>query len=402
MLARPESRSLRSFVALLARSGAPGRRCRRPPPRAGGSPVRRRPSVDLTNADRCDFLDPAQCLLPWPNDYFTVSRPPQRDRPAPQHLDRLGAAQQERRADRSDRAEPVRRLQPGQHDHHEGARPRHPRGVQADRRRAGHGHRPHLRPQAADRGHQHAHEEAAPDLVGARRQPDQSGRREPADPPRRELRRGHALHRRAAQPQGLRRQHAPGVGRLQALPRRPAHEQLRDRAAPPAHGVDLPDALAGRHRAPRPLPGLGLHGLLRAQPHPARARRSATTPSASSATTTSATCASRATRRSTRSRASPTSPPAGRRLPGRRGRRARAARRGHGQGALLSRPARLPARLEVQLRERLGSDPDADPGQHHRRAVHLQHPALGRGRPRRQARAARRSTATACSAIPTR
>ena len=28
--------------------------------------------MDLTNADRCDFLDPAQCLLPWPNDYFTV------------------------------------------------------------------------------------------------------------------------------------------------------------------------------------------------------------------------------------------------------------------------------------------------------------------------------------------
>jgi hypothetical protein len=30
------------------------------------------PGVDLTNADRCDFLDPAQCLFPWPNDYFTV------------------------------------------------------------------------------------------------------------------------------------------------------------------------------------------------------------------------------------------------------------------------------------------------------------------------------------------
>ena len=28
--------------------------------------------MDLTNADRCDFLDPAQCLLPWPNDFFTV------------------------------------------------------------------------------------------------------------------------------------------------------------------------------------------------------------------------------------------------------------------------------------------------------------------------------------------
>jgi hypothetical protein len=30
------------------------------------------PGVDLTNPDRCDFLDPAACLFPWPNDYFTV------------------------------------------------------------------------------------------------------------------------------------------------------------------------------------------------------------------------------------------------------------------------------------------------------------------------------------------
>ncbi len=72
MPARPESRSLRNLVALLAALALlavapaaasaswwhPG-----PPP----------PEVDLTNADRCDFLDPAQCLLPWPNDYFTVS-----------------------------------------------------------------------------------------------------------------------------------------------------------------------------------------------------------------------------------------------------------------------------------------------------------------------------------------
>jgi hypothetical protein len=28
--------------------------------------------VDLTNADRCDFLDPALCLYPFPNDYFTT------------------------------------------------------------------------------------------------------------------------------------------------------------------------------------------------------------------------------------------------------------------------------------------------------------------------------------------
>lgn len=31
--------------------------------------------VDVTNADRCDFLDPAHCLYPFPNDHFTVADP---------------------------------------------------------------------------------------------------------------------------------------------------------------------------------------------------------------------------------------------------------------------------------------------------------------------------------------
>jgi hypothetical protein len=29
--------------------------------------------IDLSTADRCDFLDPAVCLFPWPNDHFTVA-----------------------------------------------------------------------------------------------------------------------------------------------------------------------------------------------------------------------------------------------------------------------------------------------------------------------------------------
>jgi hypothetical protein len=33
------------------------------------------PAIDTSNADRCDFLDPALCLQPWPNDYFTVADP---------------------------------------------------------------------------------------------------------------------------------------------------------------------------------------------------------------------------------------------------------------------------------------------------------------------------------------
>ncbi|HVK67352.1 MAG TPA: hypothetical protein VM694_22860, partial [Polyangium sp.] len=32
-------------------------------------------TIDVTNADRCDFLDAAHCLFPWPNDHFTVADP---------------------------------------------------------------------------------------------------------------------------------------------------------------------------------------------------------------------------------------------------------------------------------------------------------------------------------------
>ncbi len=31
--------------------------------------------IATANSDRCDFLDPAVCLQPWPNDYFTVADP---------------------------------------------------------------------------------------------------------------------------------------------------------------------------------------------------------------------------------------------------------------------------------------------------------------------------------------
>ena len=33
------------------------------------------PEVDVTNADRCDWLDPGRCLFPFPNDRFTVADP---------------------------------------------------------------------------------------------------------------------------------------------------------------------------------------------------------------------------------------------------------------------------------------------------------------------------------------
>jgi len=33
------------------------------------------PEVDVTNADRCDWLDPAKCLFPFPNDHFMTADP---------------------------------------------------------------------------------------------------------------------------------------------------------------------------------------------------------------------------------------------------------------------------------------------------------------------------------------
>lgn len=33
------------------------------------------PTIDVSHADRCDFLAPAHCLMPFPNDHFTVADP---------------------------------------------------------------------------------------------------------------------------------------------------------------------------------------------------------------------------------------------------------------------------------------------------------------------------------------
>ena len=120
------------------------------------------PGVDLTNADRCDFLDPAQCLLPWPNDYFTVP-----DR----HTD-TG-----RRINFSPAAMPVNKngelIDPAEYNRSDGFSPGNliitkvpgldtPAAFAKHRRRPDHGHCADLRPQAAGRRDQHAHAEAPP------------------------------------------------------------------------------------------------------------------------------------------------------------------------------------------------------------------------------------------------
>lgn len=72
----------------------------------------------------CDDLDPAVCLYRWPNDRFTRADPAtdtgRRLRPRP----RSDAAQRRGQADRPDRDQPQRRLQPRLTDRHARARPR--------------------------------------------------------------------------------------------------------------------------------------------------------------------------------------------------------------------------------------------------------------------------------------
>ena len=53
--------------ATPATPGGPGT------PATPATPANEAPVIDVSNADRCDFLMPGQCLTPFPNDWFTVA-----------------------------------------------------------------------------------------------------------------------------------------------------------------------------------------------------------------------------------------------------------------------------------------------------------------------------------------
>ena len=82
---------------------------------------------------------------PGPLPLSVAQRPLHRPRPqhghgqAPQPRRALHAGQRIRHADRAGRLQPRRRLQPGPADHHQGAGPRHPRGLHPHRCGADHG-----------------------------------------------------------------------------------------------------------------------------------------------------------------------------------------------------------------------------------------------------------------------
>ena len=87
----------------------------------------RLPSINLGKAKKCDFIaDPgnALCMLPFPDNYYTVDRLEQRNRPPDRLQDRRDAGQRLRRTHRRQPLQPPRRLQPGRPDPTRGPRPR--------------------------------------------------------------------------------------------------------------------------------------------------------------------------------------------------------------------------------------------------------------------------------------
>ena len=80
----------------------------------------------------CDPIARGHCLLPFPNDFFTV-----RDAGTATGRRSTSALGMPRNTDgerdRPDRVEPRRRLQPGPADHRKGPRARHPDGARGAR-----------------------------------------------------------------------------------------------------------------------------------------------------------------------------------------------------------------------------------------------------------------------------
>ena len=215
----------------------------------------------------CDFLDTSECMFPFPSDFLTEGGRNHRHRPARPLPERRHAAQRLERPRRVERLQPERRLQP-RRQHPPARAERRPRH---DRRGPDHRHRAlALCRRTGGRG-ECVDAPAPPDLGGARFERDRRGVARADHPSGGQFRRGNALHRRAAQHEGLLRHPHLAPGRLPRLPRRDAHRRSGEGGAPRAHGGALHHARRRRHPARRSLPGLGLHGRQRAQPHRAAA-----------------------------------------------------------------------------------------------------------------------------------
>jgi hypothetical protein len=69
--------------------------------------------IDLSTQETCDPLVPERCLLPLPNDYFTIADYRDQDRPARHVLARCAPAERRRQSDRSGGAESFDGFSPG-------------------------------------------------------------------------------------------------------------------------------------------------------------------------------------------------------------------------------------------------------------------------------------------------
>ena len=185
---------------------------------------------DASARTRCDPLDPAHCLLPWPNDHFTrKARTPTGRRLALRRSmmprNASGAPINPRDYNRSDGFSPgqtivtrVPGLDTPEAFRRTGAVPVN------DMARA--------RPPPADRRDQRPHAAPASDLGGARLERKRAAPGDASDPSRRELPRGRALHRRPAPAPPRRRPATPRSARVPRLSGPPA-VALRGRQAPP-------------------------------------------------------------------------------------------------------------------------------------------------------------------------
>ena len=83
--------------------------------------------IDLSRADDCDFIgvqEGSLCLLPFPDDYYTVKDSSSSTGRRIAFTDGGDAAERGRQADRGGALQPQRRLQPGPGDHAQGPGPR--------------------------------------------------------------------------------------------------------------------------------------------------------------------------------------------------------------------------------------------------------------------------------------
>ncbi len=327
------------------------------PSERGSSTFSWEPAVDLATANRCDVLAPTKCLMPFPNDFFTVadtSTPTGRRvhfDPASMTANSSGVQIDPTEWNRNDGFSPgsmIVTYVPGLDLARSGAAPITDIGAS-------------LRPDQPIVLLDATTGERWPIFseLDSRDRPHRSPRAH--HPPGEEPDRRPPLRRCAAEPARRERRDDRGRSWLQLLPRPHPDVRVGDRGPPSAPRARLRRARARRHRSAQPVPRLGLHGRKREEPLRAGCSTSATTPS-------------------------PRLPAA---CPGSRSPRSRTTSTTRSSaGSPAPSPSRTTSRGReprqcVQLRARIRSRRAADPQRRLHRRLHLQHSALGHDRRQR-------------------